>query len=71
MAEDRVIAPSTIDGTMTVPDTEETINMTNNGYAILSPLPGDPANLSGSGREAVYSEDGDTFSYDISSVYTT
>ena len=26
MAEDRVIAPSTIDGTMTVPDTEETIN---------------------------------------------
>ena len=47
-------------GTMTVPDTEETINMTNNGYAILSPLPGDPASLSGSGREAVYSEDGDT-----------
>jgi hypothetical protein len=33
---------------MTVPDTEEAINMTNNGYAILPPLPGDPASLSGS-----------------------
>jgi hypothetical protein len=47
-------------GTMTVPDTEEIINMTNNGYGIMYPVPADPATFSVSGREAVYSEDGDT-----------
>ena len=47
-------------GTMTVPDTGEIINMTNNGYGIMYPIPGDPATFSISGREAVYSEDGDT-----------
>jgi hypothetical protein len=46
-------------GTMTVPDTGKTINMTNNGYGIISPIPGDPATINASGREAVYSEDGD------------
>jgi hypothetical protein len=47
-------------GTMTVPETGRTINMTNNGYGIISPLPADPATFSVSGREAVFSEDGDT-----------
>src|SRR5919106_6155289 len=47
-------------GTMTVPDTGQTINMTNNGYAIISPMAGDPTTISASGREAVFSEDGDT-----------
>jgi hypothetical protein len=47
-------------GTMTVPSTGQTINMTNNGYGILSPIPGDPGTISASGREAVYSDDGDT-----------
>jgi len=43
-----------------VPDTGEIINMTNNGYGIMYPILGDPATFSISGREAVYSEDGDT-----------
>ncbi|HZA69389.1 MAG TPA: hypothetical protein VE548_06790 [Nitrososphaeraceae archaeon] len=47
-------------GTMIVPDTGQTINMTNNGYAIISPMAGDPTTISASGREAVFSEDGDT-----------
>jgi hypothetical protein len=47
-------------GTMTVPDTGSTLNMTNNGYGIISPIPGDPATIAASGREAVYSEDGDS-----------
>ena len=47
-------------GTMTVPDTGEILNMTNNGYGIMYSIPGDPATFSVSGREAVYSEDGDT-----------
>jgi hypothetical protein len=47
-------------GTMTVPETGRTINMTNNGYGIISPLPADPVTFSVSGREAVFSEDGDT-----------
>ena len=34
--------------------------MTNSGYGIISPIPGDPDTLSASGREAVYSEDGDS-----------
>ena len=45
---------------MTVPDTGQTINMTNNGYAIISPIPGNPGTITASGREAVFSEDGDT-----------
>ena len=47
-------------GTMTIPDTGQTINMTNNGYGIISPIPGNPDTISASGREAVFSEDGDT-----------
>ena len=47
-------------GTMIVPDTGRTINMTNNGYGIISPIPGDPTTIAASGREAVYSEDGDS-----------
>jgi hypothetical protein len=47
-------------GTMTVPATGHTIKMTNNGYGIISPIPGDPATISASGREAVYSEDGNS-----------
>jgi hypothetical protein len=47
-------------GTMTVPNTGQTINMTNNGYGIISPIPGDPSTISAYGREAVYSEDGDS-----------
>ena len=47
-------------GTMTVPDRGQTINMTNTGYGIISPILGDPATISASGREAVYSEDGDS-----------
>lgn len=45
-------------GTMTVPDRGQTINMTNTGFGIISPILGDPATISASGREAVYSEDG-------------
>jgi hypothetical protein len=48
-------------GTMTVPDTGETINMTNNGTAFISPVPGYTDTVSASGREYVFSEDdGDT-----------
>lgn len=46
-------------GTMSVPDTGQTINMTNNGYGIISSIPGNPGTVSASGREAVFSEDGD------------
>jgi hypothetical protein len=42
-------------GTLTVPDTGETINMTNNGTALVSSVTG-----SAYGRENVFSEDGDT-----------
>jgi hypothetical protein len=46
---------------MTVPDTGETINMTNNGTAFISPVPGSADTVSASGREYVFSEeDGDT-----------
>jgi hypothetical protein len=47
-------------GTMTVPDTGKTINMTNNGTAIISPVTGSPGTVSAYGRESVFSEDGDT-----------
>ena len=47
-------------GTMTVPDTRQNINMTNNGTAIISPVSGSPTTISASGRESVFSEDGDT-----------
>jgi hypothetical protein len=47
-------------GTMTVPDTGQTINMTNNGTAIVSPVSASTSTLSASGRESVFSEDGDT-----------
>ena len=42
-------------GTLTMPDTGETINMTNNGTALVSSVTG-----SAYGRENVFSEDGDT-----------
>ena len=44
-------------GTMTVPDTRETINMTNNGTAFISPVPGYAETVSAYGREYVFSED--------------
>jgi len=44
-------------GTMTVPDTEETVNMTNNGTAFISPVPGYTDTVSASGREYVFSKD--------------
>jgi hypothetical protein len=48
-------------GTMTVPDTGETVNMTNNGTGLVSPLPGYNESVSAYGREHVFSEDdGDT-----------
>ena len=47
-------------GTMTVPDTGETINMTNNGTAIISPVTGAADTITAYGRENVFSEDGDT-----------
>jgi hypothetical protein len=45
---------------MTVPDTGETINMTNNGTAIISPVAGSADTISAYGKENVFSEDGDT-----------
>jgi hypothetical protein len=47
-------------GTMTVPDTGKTINMTNNGTAIISPVTGAADTVSAYGKENVFSEDGDT-----------
>jgi hypothetical protein len=47
-------------GTMTVPDTGETINMTNKGSGLVSPVPGYAETISAYGREHVFSEDGDT-----------
>jgi hypothetical protein len=47
-------------GTMIVPDTGETINMTNNGSGLVSPVPGYTDTVSAYGREHVFSEDGDT-----------
>jgi hypothetical protein len=46
-------------GTMTVPDTGETINMTNNGTAFVSPVAGYADTVSAYGREYVFSEDDD------------
>jgi len=46
-------------GTLTIPDIEETIKMTNNGTAIISPVPGSAGTVSAYGREYVFSEDGD------------
>ncbi|HEX6281051.1 MAG TPA: hypothetical protein VFZ67_02375 [Nitrososphaera sp.] len=46
-------------GTLTVPDTGETINMTNNGTAFISPVTGSADTVSAYGRENVSSEDGD------------
>ena len=48
-------------GTMVVPDTGQTVNMTNNGTGLVSPVPGYNATVSAYGREHVFSEDdGDT-----------
>ena len=49
-------------GTMTVPNTGETVNMTNNGTAIISPVPGYADTVSASGIEYVFSEDDDDIS---------
>jgi len=46
-------------GTMTVSDTGETINMTNNGSGLVSPVPGYTDTVSAYGREYVFSEDDD------------
>jgi hypothetical protein len=46
-------------GTMTVPDTEETINMTNNGTGLVSPVPGYTDTVSAYGREYVFSSEDD------------
>jgi hypothetical protein len=51
-------------GTMTVPDTGKTINQSNHGYAIISPVAGSPGTLSSYGKETVLSEDdGNTTSF--------
>jgi hypothetical protein len=47
-------------GTLTVPDTGETIPMTNNGTAVISPLTESAETVSAYGKENVFSEDGDT-----------
>ena len=48
-------------GTLTVPDTGQTINMTNNGTAFISPVIGFNGTVSAYGKENVFSsEDGDT-----------
>jgi hypothetical protein len=48
-------------GTLTVPDTGQTINMTNNGTAFISPVIGSNGTVSAYGKENVFSsEDGDT-----------
>jgi hypothetical protein len=47
-------------GTLTVPDTGETIPMTNNGTAIIAPLTQSGETISAYGKENVFSADGDT-----------
>ena len=47
-------------GTMTVPDTGETINMTNNGTGLVFPVPGYTDTVTAYGREHVFSEESDT-----------
>jgi hypothetical protein len=47
-------------GTLTVPDTGETIPMTNNGTAFISPLTESGETVSDYVKENVFSEDGDT-----------
>jgi hypothetical protein len=47
-------------GTLNVPDTGETIPMTNNGTAIISPLTQSGETISAYGKENVFSADGDT-----------
>jgi hypothetical protein len=47
-------------GTLTVPDTGETIPMTNNWTAFISPLTESGETVSAYGKENVFSEDGDT-----------
>jgi hypothetical protein len=46
-------------GTMIVPDTGETVNMTNNGTGLVYPVPGYNETVSAYGREHIFSEDGD------------
>jgi hypothetical protein len=46
-------------GTMTVPDTGETVNMTNNGTAIISPVPEYADTVSAYGRGNVFSSEDD------------
>lgn len=59
--ETHTVAEFEGNGTMRVPDTGETINMTNNGTAIGSLLPGSNDTVSSYGREHVFSvDDGDT-----------
>jgi hypothetical protein len=44
-------------GTLTVPETGETINMTNNGTAFISPVAGVAGTVSAYGKENVFSSD--------------
>jgi hypothetical protein len=48
-------------GTLTVPDTGQTVNMTNNGTAIISPVTGSNGTVTAYGKENVFSsEDSDS-----------
>jgi hypothetical protein len=58
-------------GTMTVPDTGETINMTNNGTGLVSPVPGYTDTVSAYGREHLFSEDDDKLSHFMKLYGTT
>jgi hypothetical protein len=55
------IVPFIGNGTLTVPDTGQTINMTNNGSGLVSPVAGYVGTVSAYGKENVFSsEDGDS-----------
>jgi hypothetical protein len=55
------IVPFIGNGTLTVPDTGQTINMTNNGSGLVSAVAGYVGALSAYGKENVFSsEDGDS-----------
>jgi hypothetical protein len=56
--ETHIIVSFIGNGTLTVPDTGETVKMTNDGNAFISPLT--ESAVSAYGKENVFSEDGDT-----------
>ena len=57
--ETHIIVEFVGNGTLTFPDIGESINMTNNGTAIISPVAGSVGTVSAYGREHVFSEDDD------------